>query len=87
MSRADQEWLNGDKNISHRKLVTLEEFNSEQATKYSGEINLAPNGISCPQCPTTVELVDSNPNVTLTTNPPRKHIHCPQCGWRGMRIA
>lgn len=42
------------------------------------------NGISCPTC--SSELYDSNPNITLTSNPPKKDIHC-QCGYKGYRVA
>jgi hypothetical protein len=44
-----------------------------------------PNGIACPEC--GEELLDSNPNMTLTSNPAKKSIHCSKCKYNGYRIA
>lgn len=44
-----------------------------------------PNGIACPSC--KKELWDSRPMVTLTSDPPQKNVHCPDCGYIGYRIA
>lgn len=69
-------------------MKTLDEFN-ESARKAHELVDKLhqprPNGIACPQCGT--ELWDSNPMITLTSNPPQKNIHCPACGYRGYRIA
>jgi len=43
------------------------------------------NGIECPDC--DYELFDTNPNTTLTSNPPQKEIHCSKCSYAGYRIA
>jgi predicted RNA-binding Zn-ribbon protein involved in translation (DUF1610 family) len=43
------------------------------------------NGIACPKC--GEELWDSDPCVTLSSNPPQKNVHCPACGHRGYRLA
>ena len=67
------------------KLKSLDEFNSEQMAKYSKSDQPCPNGISCPNC--GKELLDSNPSITLTSHPPQKDIHCPDCGYYGYRIA
>ena len=42
------------------------------------------NGIACPRC--GEELWDTCPNLTITSNPPKKAIHC-TCGYRGYRTA
>lgn len=44
-----------------------------------------PNGIACPNC--SEELMDSNPMVTLTSNPPQKKVCCSSCDYVGYRIA
>jgi hypothetical protein len=33
------------------------------------------------------ELYDTNPDLTLTSNPPQKDIHCEYCDYRGYRLA
>jgi DNA-directed RNA polymerase subunit RPC12/RpoP len=43
------------------------------------------NGIACPNC--GAELYDSQPYLTLTSDPPQKNIHCPNCHYAGHRIA
>jgi transcription elongation factor Elf1 len=44
-----------------------------------------PNDIECPKCGR--ELVDIDPNVTLTCDPPQKAIKCLSCGYSGYRLA
>ena len=70
-----------------KKLKTLNEHDSERLGLYYGlyENTPKPNGIGCPQC--GEELVDSMPNITLTSLPPKKDIHCPYCDFRGYRLA
>jgi DNA-directed RNA polymerase subunit RPC12/RpoP len=67
-------------------MKTLEEFNNMRLDWHQ-RVNDAekpkPNGISCPEC--TAELWDTDPRITLTSNPPQKNIHCPECGFRGLR--
>lgn len=43
------------------------------------------NGIACPNC--NSELTDSSPDMTLTSHPPQKNVHCDSCGYKGYRIA
>lgn len=69
-------------------MITLDEFNKERIKQYEDLKRLrdpCPNGIACPEC--NSELWDSNPSMTLASNPPKKHIHCPDCDYRGYRIA
>ena len=42
------------------------------------------NGISCDHC--GKELFDTNPSVTLTSNPPQKNVHCECCDFKGYRF-
>lgn len=73
--------------MADKKLKSLSEHNSSASTwhmsMYSNQPR--PNGIECPEC--GGELMDSYPNVTLTSNPPKKSIHCPKCNYHGYRIA
>lgn len=69
-------------------MKSLEEFNEEQRKRHeeADESNKPhPNGIACPKC--GKELWDSNPSMTLTSNPPQKNVHCPACGYHGYRVA
>lgn len=66
-------------------MKTLEEFNEVRRELWTRELHPCPNGILCPRCED--ELWDTEPAVTLTTNPPQKYVHCPECGWRGTRVA
>jgi hypothetical protein len=69
-------------------LQSLESFNAERRKVYESDWPRPTpklNGISCPKCGT--ELVDSDPNITLASNPPQKSVRCPSCAWKGLRIA
>jgi predicted nucleic-acid-binding Zn-ribbon protein len=72
---------------THSGLLSLDEHNSNawatQVNMYSNEPKS--NGIACPKCGN--ELMDSNPNSTLTSYPAQKNVHCPKCGYTGYRIA
>ncbi len=64
-------------------LKTLEEHNKGKVGS-TFDLEQRPNGIGCPLC--GKELVDSN-NAILTSNPPQKNIHCPDCDYSGYRLA
>ncbi|HDY66080.1 MAG TPA: hypothetical protein ENH84_07620 [Phycisphaerae bacterium] len=70
-------------------MKTLDEHNTErQRELHRAELpnpHPLPNGIACPTC--SEELRDSNPSMTLTSDPPQKNIHCDNCGYRGYRLA
>ena len=68
-----------------KKLKPLLEFNEEKMSEYSNYSKSKPNGISCPLC--GEELLDSNPGVTLMSNPPQKDVKCSNCSYIGYRIA
>jgi DNA-directed RNA polymerase subunit RPC12/RpoP len=69
-------------------MKTLEEHNAERWRDHEviGSLNdPRPNGIICPDCGN--ELWDTNPMITLTSYPAKKHTNCPECGYRGYRLA
>lgn len=69
-------------------LKSLEAFNGERRAKHEAQRHAMmphPNRIACPGC--GAELWDSDPSVTLTSNPPQKNVHCPACDYRGYRLA
>lgn len=74
-----------------KKMKSLEEFNKdrmEAIERHSITFDSPrPNGIACPLCGN--ELVDSFPESTLMSNPPKKNIACIVigCGFKGYRIA
>jgi len=68
-------------------LVSLDEHNSNAWSTQTGWFSNEPkpNGIACSEC--GEELMDSNPNTTLTSYPAQKNVHCSKCGTKGYRIA
>ena len=69
-------------------MQTLDEFNKRKYDDYAQIKKLSEphtNGIECPRCQD--ELWDSQPMVTLTSDPPQKNVHCPSCGYSGYRLA
>ena len=69
-------------------MKTLDEFNDDRWRHHMAldDMNKPhPNGIACPKC--GAELWDSNPMMTLTSNPPKENVHCESCDYRGYRIA
>lgn len=69
-----------------RALSTLAEFNAARREAYARDRGgPRPSGIACPACGS--ELVDSDPSMTLMSNPPQKNVACPACGFTGYRLA
>ena len=69
------------KGYKMNKLKTLEEHNTEALKpKVEPKYN---NGIACPNC--GKELIDSNPYLILTSNPPQTATKCLNCGYQGSR--
>lgn len=69
-------------------MKSLTEHNQEQMQRYGVLKKMQEphaNGIACPNC--DEELWDSNPMEILTSMPPQKNVHCPNCGYRGYRVA
>ncbi len=74
-----------------KELSPLKDFSRQQSRLYSpgpGPFPYRgphPNGIACPEC--GKELWDTSPDLTLTSHPPQKNVHCPECRYAGYRIA
>lgn len=66
------------------KLRTLAEHNDMVHHGVDEWNKPRPNGIACPKC--EKELLDTCPGIMLASNPPRKYVHCPACGYRGYRL-
>ncbi len=68
-------------------MKTLSQFNREKRNEYraANDTSPRPNDIECPAC--GAELMDSNPTITLASNPPKKTVHCPKCSFQGYRSA
>lgn len=65
------------------KLISLEENNGRAYSSYpSNKPQL--NGVACPKCGS--ELVDSHPNITLTSFPAKKNTACTNCDYIGFRF-
>ena len=72
-----------------KKLKILDEHNTMSSTFHRGLMGQDPvlNGIACPKC--GEELLDTKPNETLTSMPPKKNVGCSskKCDYMGYRIA
>jgi hypothetical protein len=70
-----------------KKLKTLEENNALafSSTRVNFTVPIL-NGIACPKCGS--ELLDSQPNVILTSNPAQKNTKCSseKCDYIGYRF-
>lgn len=64
-------------------LKSLVQHNAERSATYEMLSN-RPNGIACPHC--GGEMVDDQPHVTLTTDPPQTQITCPSCNYETLRV-
>ena len=67
-----------------KKLIELKEYNQQRRKTYRRSKEPVPNGIACPEC--GKEMVDTHPGVTLMSLPPKKDIHCPECGYKDYRV-
>lgn len=66
-------------------LVSLEEANKRRLALIEWAQRPKPNGIRCPAC--GCELLDTNPSVVYTSNPPLKDVACCSCDYKGQRVA
>jgi hypothetical protein len=76
-----------EQRIMSKKLKTLDEHNAEAWSAHQSWADMSKpqrNGIACPEC--GKELWDTNPTIILTSNPPKKNVHC-RCGYEGYRLA
>lgn len=60
-------------------MISLDEHNKQKAMLHRKLSDPYPNGIACPQC--GKELWDTDPTEVLASNPPKKRVHCPSCGF------
>lgn len=72
--------------MKNNNLISLEENNSNAfaGTKFNYGGKPMQNGVACPKCGS--ELYDSSPNITLTSSPEQKYVHCDKCGHKGTRF-
>lgn len=75
--------------VMAKKLKSLEEHNTISSTFHFGLMGQSPipNGIAYPKC--GEELLDTQPNVTLASMPPKKNVGCSsdKCDYKGYRVA
>ena len=62
--------------VPKQTLKSLEEHNKQAYTNFAAVNNLN-SGFACPKC--GEELHYSNPNVMLTTYPPKRGVNCNKC--------
>lgn len=70
-----------------KRLQSLASHNAQKSALHAclNSSEPCPNGIACPKC--GAELLDSDPVATLTSIPPKKNVNCPECDYRGYRVA
>jgi predicted RNA-binding Zn-ribbon protein involved in translation (DUF1610 family) len=67
------------------ELESLEDHNKRRSESFkSFSDHPHKNGVACPEC--GAELIDTCPNMVLTSHPPQKKVACPECGYTGTRI-
>jgi hypothetical protein len=71
------------------KLKSLDTHNAEARERHRilSSNDPRPNGLACPKCGN--ELLDTQPNVILTSYPAQKNVGCSskECDYRGYRVA
>ena len=65
-------------------MKTLEKYNEEMENiRLIGLESTDLAGVLCDQCPT--EMILTQPDVILTSYPPKQTVKCPNCGYRGYK--
>jgi transcription elongation factor Elf1 len=64
-------------------MKTLKQHDEERREFYKNPHSIR-NGIECPKC--GAELLDSIPDEYLYSFPPKKAIHCAECGFDGYAL-
>jgi ribosomal protein S27AE len=59
-------------------MKSLEEHNKDQTERYNNTYAYQCTNIACPKC--GQELVYTDPEILLTSIPPKKRVNCPNCG-------
>jgi len=72
----------GDTMVTNPKHININATTT--STAFYPNNNSQPNGIKCPKC--GEELMDTYPNIILTSDPPQKNVHCPKCDHKGYRF-
>jgi len=77
----DMELMNQDPEIlalkdTKPKLKSLKQHNNSKLTNVFG-VNSTNSGFACPIC--TSELIYTNPNLMLTSHPPKREVRCSNC--------
>ena len=77
----------GATGMPRKHLKSLRDWNQEQQELWDRAQPAPdkPNGLQCPDC--GEELVDPQPHVLITEDPPAKDVRCLACGYKGRRIA
>jgi DNA-directed RNA polymerase subunit M/transcription elongation factor TFIIS len=71
-----EEYVKKQTEVPKKSLKSLEQHNNEAYNTFAAVNNLN-SGFSCPKC--GEELYYSNPNVMLTTYPPKRGVQCNKC--------
>lgn len=66
-----------------KRLIPLTEHNKQRSAQHKQD---TPNGIACPNPQCRKELVDSGFANPRGTNPESLFVHCPKCGYHGIRL-
>lgn len=68
-----------------RKLVSLKDHNRSRQESWAQHHGYPRrNGIACPNC--GEEMMDTDAYHLLTC-PPQRHVNCPACDYKGLRLA
>jgi ssDNA-binding Zn-finger/Zn-ribbon topoisomerase 1 len=66
-------------------MKSLTEYNAEVIQRIKeAKAKAHLSGVGCPECGTEMEI--PNPDMLLTSNPPKKRVKCPKCGHDGYMI-
>lgn len=65
-------------------MKSLDEHNREARKRRMDMNKPYKNGIACPSC--GEELYDSEPGMTLLSDPPQHKVRCEGCGYTGTRL-
>ena len=71
-------WYNAElmKQDTEPELMPLKQHNDSKLTNVFG-VNSTNSGFACPIC--TSELIYTNPNLMLTSHPPKREVRCSNC--------
>jgi DNA-directed RNA polymerase subunit RPC12/RpoP len=73
--------------MSHESFIAGGASTSNSSSSTSRNIYGSPpakNGFKCTSCGS--DMLDTHPDIILTSDPAQKNVHCESCGFRGYRI-